>query len=67
VGISPDGIIATSRSHRKRDLKPRCRSFRGLWQRRFSAIDTVVKSPTFWRVVAALPMRSVQIVTRFRF
>ncbi len=33
----------------------------------FSVIDTVVNSPTFGRVIAARPMRSVQIVTRFRF
>jgi hypothetical protein len=33
----------------------------------FSAIDTVVNSPTFGRVVGVRPMRSVQIITRFRF
>ena len=33
----------------------------------FSVIDTVVNSPTFGRVIAARPMRSVQVVTRFRF
>jgi hypothetical protein len=33
----------------------------------FTAIDTVVNSPTYGRVVAVRPMRSIQIVTRFRF
>ncbi len=33
----------------------------------FLAIDTVVNSPTFGHVIAARPMRSVQIVARVRF
>jgi hypothetical protein len=33
----------------------------------FSAIDTVVNSPTFGRVIGVRPMRSVQLFMRFRF
>lgn len=33
----------------------------------FSTIDTVVNSPTFGRIIGVRPMRSMQIVTRFRF
>jgi hypothetical protein len=33
----------------------------------FTAIDTTVNSPTFGRVVAVGPMRSMQLVARFRF
>jgi hypothetical protein len=33
----------------------------------FVAIDTMVNSPTFGHVIAARPMRSVQIVARVRF
>jgi hypothetical protein len=33
----------------------------------FSAIDTVVNSPTFGQVTSVRPMRSVQLITRFRF
>jgi hypothetical protein len=33
----------------------------------FSAIDTVVNSPTFGQVTSVRPMRSVQLVMRFRF
>jgi trimeric autotransporter adhesin len=33
----------------------------------FSAIDTVVNSPTFGQVTSVRPMRSVQLVLRFRF
>jgi hypothetical protein len=33
----------------------------------FSAIDTVVNSPTFGQVTSVRPMRSVQVVMRFRF
>ena len=33
----------------------------------FSGIDTVVNSPTYGRVISVRPMRSVQIITRFRF
>jgi hypothetical protein len=33
----------------------------------FSAIDTVVNSPTFGQVTSVRPMRSVQLILRFRF
>ncbi|HEY7501946.1 MAG TPA: TonB-dependent receptor [Vicinamibacterales bacterium] len=33
----------------------------------FAAIDTVVNSPTFGQVTSVRPMRSVQLVMRFRF
>jgi trimeric autotransporter adhesin len=33
----------------------------------FSAIDTVVNSPTFGQVTSVRPMRSVQLIMRFRF
>ena len=33
----------------------------------FSSIDTVVNSPTFGQVTAVRPMRSVQLILRFRF
>ena len=33
----------------------------------FLAIDTVVNSPTFGQVTSVRPMRSVQLITRFRF
>jgi hypothetical protein len=33
----------------------------------FSAIDTVVNSPTFGQVTSVRPMRSIQLVLRFRF
>jgi hypothetical protein len=33
----------------------------------FSAIDTVLNSPTFGRVIGVRPMRSVQLFMRFRF
>ena len=33
----------------------------------FSTIDSVVNSPTFGQVIGVRPMRSVQLVTRFRF
>jgi hypothetical protein len=33
----------------------------------FSSIDAVVNSPTFGQVTGVRPMRSVQVVTRFRF
>ena len=33
----------------------------------FTSIDTTVNSPTFGRVVAVGPMRSMQVVARFRF
>jgi hypothetical protein len=33
----------------------------------YSAIDTVVNSPTFGQVTAVRPMRRLQILTRFRF
>jgi hypothetical protein len=33
----------------------------------FSFVDTAVNSPTFGRVIGVLPMRTVQVVTRFRF
>jgi hypothetical protein len=33
----------------------------------YATIDTVVNSPTYGRVIAARPMRSVQIVARVRF
>ena len=33
----------------------------------FSSIDTVVNSPTFGQVTAVRPMRSVQLMLRFRF
>ncbi len=32
----------------------------------FTAIDTVVNSPTFGRVIATGPMRTVQVQMRFR-
>ena len=33
----------------------------------FSSIDTLVNSPTFGQVTAVRPMRSVQLILRFRF
>ncbi|HEX2456711.1 MAG TPA: TonB-dependent receptor [Vicinamibacterales bacterium] len=33
----------------------------------FSTIDTVVNSPTFGEVIGVRPMRSIQLLTRFRF
>ena len=33
----------------------------------FSAIDTIVNSPTFGRIIGVRPMRSVQLITRIRF
>jgi hypothetical protein len=33
----------------------------------FSAIDTVVNSPTFGQVTSVRPMRSMQVILRFRF
>jgi len=36
-------------------------------QVQFATIDTFVNSPTFGQVLSARPMRSVQIVTRWRF
>jgi hypothetical protein len=33
----------------------------------FAALDTVVNSPTFGRVVSVRPMRTIQILARFRF
>ena len=33
----------------------------------FSAIDTVVNSPTFGQVTSVRPMRSIQLILRFRF
>jgi hypothetical protein len=33
----------------------------------FSGIDTVVNSPTFGQVTSVRPMRSVQLLLRFRF
>jgi len=33
----------------------------------FAAIDTTVNSPTFGQVTSVRPMRSVQLITRFRF
>jgi hypothetical protein len=33
----------------------------------FASIDTIVNSPTFGQVTAARPMRTVQLIARFRF
>jgi hypothetical protein len=33
----------------------------------YSAIDTVVNSPTFGQVLSVRPMRSMQVNLRFRF
>jgi hypothetical protein len=33
----------------------------------YSSIDTVVNSPTFGQVIAVGPMRTIQLVARYRF
>ena len=33
----------------------------------YAAIDTVVNSPTFGQVLSVRPMRSMQLIFRFRF
>lgn len=50
-----------------RGLSIRIQATNVLNRPQFSAIDTVVNSPTFGRVISVRPMRSVQLVARVRF
>ena len=52
---------------RNRGVKIRVQATNVLNTVQFSSIDTSVNSPTFGQVTAVRPMRSVQLILRFRF
>ena len=65
MSMSKDVRFGGATSSRGMNLRVQASNILNLAE--FSTIDTVVNSPTFGQVIGVRPMRSVQIITRFRF
>src|SRR5262249_53719071 len=50
-----------------RNLEIRWQASNALNSPQYTTIDTVVSSPTFGKVIGVAPMRTMQLVARFRF